>query len=346
MFPERHEFLKKVLPLIVLGILIFVLYLYFFVDIPGLAETLQRTNLLLFSLGALLVIVDIGFYSLSWQHLLRALSVKAGFRETFWFTWISIFVDFVIPSESISGDITRTYLMSNKLSGASGKVAASVVFQRIIFMFITLASFMAGSLACVMWHYNMPPIVLNIVFIIILITSFFLVLLVLLCIKRSWMEKVADYVLRLSEFVSRKRLRREGLKPKVTEFLEVFYEGTRVFWKQPEKLFFPVVFAVLAWVMNLLICFTAFASVDYVVPFGTIIIVYSIGVAVQYIPFGVPAEVGVTEIVMISFYSMFGVPSSVSVAGTILTRFLTAWLKLIIGFAAFQLFGVKILKKN
>ncbi|MGC9345850.1 MAG: lysylphosphatidylglycerol synthase transmembrane domain-containing protein [Candidatus Bathyarchaeales archaeon] len=346
MFPERREFLKKVLPLIVLGIVIFVLYLYFFVDIPALAETLQRTNLLLFSFGALLVIVDICFYSLSWQHLLRALSVKAGFRETFWFTWISIFVDFVIPSESISGDITRTYLMSNELSGASGKVAASVVFQRIIFMFITLASFIAGSLACIMWHYNTPPGVLNIVFIIILITSFFLVFLVVLCIKRNWTEKVADFVLRLSEFVSRKRLRREELKPKVTEFLGVFYEGTKIFWKKPEKLFFPVVFAVLAWVMNLLICFIAFVSVDYVVPFGTIIIVYSIGVAVQYIPFGVPAEVGVTEIVMISFYSMFGVPSSVSVAGTILTRFLTAWLKLIIGFAAFQLFGVKILKKN
>jgi len=345
MFPEKTEFLKKVFPLIIVGIFILIIYLYFFVGVPKLVETLQRTNILILLLGVFLVIIDIGFYALTWQSLLRTLSVKVRFKDTFLFTWISIFVDLVIPSESISGDITRAYLMSNKINGETGKVVASVIFQRIFFMFITLASVVAGFLTSTAFHYTMPASISNIALTITLLTSLFLVLIIVLCMKRSWTERLIDQGLRFAEFISRKRFKKEELKPKTIEFLDVFYNATGSFGKKPGKLLLPIFFAGLAWITSLLICFTAFASLGYIVPFSVIVIGYSIGITVQYIPLGVPAEVGVTEIVMISFFSVF-VPPDISAAGTLLTRFLTVWLKLFIGFIIFQWMGVKTLLRK
>jgi len=346
MLPEKRDFLKKALPLIIMGFVVFVCYVYFFIGIPRLAEVLQRTNLLILSLGLFLVILDTVFYTLSWQYLLRSLSIEARFKDAFYFTWISIFVDLIIPSESISGDIAKVYLMSNKSTGKAGKIAASIIFQRIIFGFVTLASVIIGLLACATLQYNTLMEISNIIFAMILVTSFFLALLVLFVIKPSWTERFADIALQITEFVSRKRLRREDLKPKVTEFLEVFYKASGSFWKQPKKLFFPTISAVLSYTASVLVFFTAFASLGYMVPLGVILIVYSIGITVQYIPFGVPAEIGVTEIVMISFFSIFIPSKEISAAGTILTRSMTVLFRLIVGFALFEWIGVKTLVKT
>ena len=75
-------------------------------------------------------------------------------------------------------------------------------------------------------------------------------------------------------------------------------------------------------------------------------IVYSLSIIVQYVPAGIPAEVGVTEIVMSSLYATFGVPLGVSAVATILIRFLTVWLKFILGFVALQWIGIKTITKG
>jgi len=345
MFPEKRDFLRKFLPLIILGTLILIVYLYFFVGVRKIIETLQHTNLLVLFLGVLLMIIDVAFYALTWQSLLQALSVKAKFKDTFLFTWVSVFVDLIIPLESVSGDFTKAYLMLNKVNGENGKVVASVVFQRITFMFTTLASVLAGFLASTVFPYTMPVSVSNITLTITLATSFFLVLLILLSMKRSWTERFVDVGVRFIDYVSHKRFKKKELKPKITEFLDAFYNATGSFRRKPKKLLLPFIFASLAWITNLSVCFTAFASLGYIVPFSIIVIVYSIGITVQYIPIGVPTDVGATEIVMISFFSVF-VPPDISAAGTLLTRFITAWLKLFIGLVIFQWMGVKALLRK
>jgi uncharacterized membrane protein YbhN (UPF0104 family) len=67
-----------------------------------------------------------------------------------------------------------------------------------------------------------------------------------------------------------------------------------------------------------------------------ITIVYSISVNVQAIPLGIPAEVGLVEIVMTSLYSLLGVEAGVATAITILIRLLMIWLGIIIGFVTVQ----------
>ena len=112
----------------------------------------------------------------------------------------------------------------------------------------------------------------------------------------------------------------------------------------------PMVFTLLSWLSSLLISSLVFVSLGYPIHFGIVMIVYSLSCAIQSIPVGIPAEMGLTEVVMISLYTAFlrGTPGVVDVgalsaAATFLIRILTVGLKLFIGFVAIQWVGAKAL---
>jgi uncharacterized protein (TIRG00374 family) len=74
---------------------------------------------------------------------------------------------------------------------------------------------------------------------------------------------------------------------------------------------------------------------------GIIIVVFSLSVAIKSVPVGVPAEVGLPELVMAILYTQLGIPPEISAAVTILSRLASFWFKFAIGFVATQWFGIK-----
>jgi uncharacterized membrane protein YbhN (UPF0104 family) len=66
----------------------------------------------------------------------------------------------------------------------------------------------------------------------------------------------------------------------------------------------------------------------------------------QSIPVGIPAEVGLVEIVMSSLYGLLGVDAGIAIAATILTRLLLVWLRMLVGLIAVQWIDLKDLAKN
>jgi uncharacterized membrane protein YbhN (UPF0104 family) len=71
------------------------------------------------------------------------------------------------------------------------------------------------------------------------------------------------------------------------------------------------------------------------------LITYSIILAIQGIPLGVPFEAGLPEITMTALYRVLGVPLDISATATILTRILTVWLRFFIGFIVQQALEIK-----
>ena len=99
---------------ILIGLLIFITYLHFFVGISEMLTIIQRVDLFYYSLAVAVLLLNMLAYSLTWQYFLRPLSVNVPFRKTFLFTWIGVFVDLLIPAESISGDASKAYLMTRE----------------------------------------------------------------------------------------------------------------------------------------------------------------------------------------------------------------------------------------
>ncbi len=348
---ERRRILLRTIPLLLVGILVFILYLALFVNIPQMIGVIQRANMLIYSLAVLTLILENLFFTLTWQYLLLPLAVKVPFKRTFMYMWIGVFVDLLIPAEAVSGEIARAYLMSKEPDVNPGKVVASLVSQRMLSIIATTATLFIGFLALLAFNYSVSGWMLQILIIVTVVSAVFFGLLVTVCVKESWTERLVYAVMRLAERVSRGRFKLERFQTRVIDALRAFYGSLRTFGSRPSTLLLPVFFFVLGWLSSILIVFLVFVSIGYLEPNITILflkvtIVYTLVVLIKAIPIGVPAEVGLPDILMTTFFGLFGIPLDVSAAATVLTRILTVWLRFFIGFAAVQWLGVKSLMES
>ena len=338
--------LKRTIPFLLAGTLVFVAYIHFFVGINELAVILQGVNLFYYGIAVAVLILTMLVNALAWQYFMIPLSIKVPFQRTFLFTWIGIFVDLLVPAESISGDASRVYLVTKESGENAGKVVASVVSHRILAMIISLGSLIFSSIVLYIIQYELPAAVLNLVLLIIVGTSISLLFIVLCVIKEKLTQKIVDAALRFLAFVSRGRLNIDNLRAKVAKTLTAFHCSIVLLLKKPKNLVAPIFFALVSWLFSIFISYLVFVSLGQEVDFVLITIVYSVSVNIQSIPLGIPGEVGLVEIVMTSLYGLLGVEAGIAAAATVLIRVLTVWLRMVIGIVAVQWIDLKDLAKN
>ena len=128
-FPKKHKSVKRTVPLLLIGLLIFIVYLYFVVDISELLITFQEVDIFYYLLGLAGVLLNMLTYSLTWQRLLRPLSINVPFKTTLLITWVGNLVEFFVPSESVGEDVSKSYLMIKESGENTGNVVAYVLGQ-------------------------------------------------------------------------------------------------------------------------------------------------------------------------------------------------------------------------
>lgn len=272
-------------------------------------------------------------------------------KKAFVFVLVGVFADLIIPAESVSGEIVKTYLVSSESDVNPGKVVASLVGQRIMGTITTTVILFIGFLGLLALNFAISGLMLQILTVITILSAFAFVFLVVLCVKEKWTEGL---VIRLMHFIgkiSRGRFKLERFQARVIDAMRAFYESMRVFSSKPKRLVLPAVFNVSSWISSFLVVFLVFISIGYLETNLTvfllkIVVVYTLLVAIKSIPLGVPAEVGLPEIVMTTMFTLLGIPPSISAAATFLTRILTVWVNLFVGFAAVQWLGATSLMRS
>jgi uncharacterized protein (TIRG00374 family) len=346
MADKKRSALKRHYLLIVVGLVVFLVYLYLFVPLGELVETAKGLNSFYFLLAFGALLASTVLYSLVWQRLLDLLSVKSSFLKAFQFVWVEHFVDLVIPGEPVSGEVSRIYLMSKDTGGNYGKVVASAVGQRIATTFVTST----GLLACIVYFAftSSPPLfVLAFAGVVLLGDAVIIGILFYLASKKSSTNKLANWLFNLLTRVSRGRWKFEQAKEDVTKTLDIFHEGILTLGEQRKSLVLPMVLTVLSWFLDLsiaLLVFLSLGSAGTAISVSAIIIAYSIAGAIQYLPIGViPGEVGLAEIIMTTLFALLGDPQFLAVfaVATILIRCLTFWIRLLIGGIVVQFTAVK-----
>ena len=342
MVSMKLQFTWKTVLLPAVGLLAFFLYLYIFnVDIPKIIATARGIEVSFYLLAIAAVMLETFFFALSWRSLLSFLSVKLSVVKSFLYIWFGIFIDLVIPAESISGEISRIYLVTREQNGATGKVVASLVTQRLIGMSINIVSLFVGATALLTRH-QLGGIVLNLTVFLAVSTLIFLVLLVLLSVKERWTLKIIDAVIRFAEYVTRGRWKLTSVRKEVVKAAKAFHSAMKEFGRAPKTLFTPAFFSVLSWIFSLAVAYSVFWSIGLPsIPWSVIIVTCSVVAAVKAIPLGVPFEVGLPEITMSTLYIVLGVPPDIAATATILTRIITVWIRFFIGFAVQQWLGIK-----
>jgi len=310
------------------GIVAFFVYLYLFdIDIPAIIETVQSIDLFIYVLSIFFVFVEPLFYAISWQALLSFLSVKLSIVKAYLYVWYGIFVNIIVPAASISGEVSKLYLVTREQSGTGGKVVATLVTQRLLGMSVIITSLILGiSLVSAERPTSGLPLKLTLFLAIATIIS--LVLFVLLCFKEAWTLRIIDTTVRFVSYVSRGRWNLTKTREDALEAARMFHYSIKEFGRAPRTLLTSTLFIVLSWVSRLSIAYLVLLSLNFHVQWGVIIVTHSILVVL-------PTR-GLPEVAMTTIYTLMGVPPKISVTATILTRILTFWLRFFVGFVAQQ----------
>jgi len=341
---DPRETLSKRKNFIILGLgpLLFGTFLYLFVGASGvgeIAESLRKVDLPLYSLAFVIVLLDTFFFSLAWQRLLTALSVKVPVRKAFEYTWIGLFVDILIPAESVTGELSRIYLLSRDKAGNPGEIVAALLSHRIINTMVMLGGLTVGT-SLFLRQSQLDPRVLTVMMSVILITAIFLVFLILAAFEEGVIQKAVVWMLQTADTLSGGRWNLLRLRQRINEALSNFNRGNEILRRNQKGLLESLALSVVAWLLHLLVSFTVFLSLGQQISFSILIVVFCISSIVEMIPFGL-AGIGFAEIVTTSSYALFGIPVETSAAATILIRLVTVWFRFTIGYAVLQWNGMR-----
>jgi uncharacterized protein (TIRG00374 family) len=337
--PGKPKLTVTTVLLPIVGLIAFFLYLLLFnVDLPQILATAEKANPLIYSAAILVSLLEVFFYATSWRSILSYLYVKISVVRSYLFVWYGIFLDIVIPAESISGELCRVYLVNREQCGTSGKVVASVVIHRLIGMGMNILFLLVG-IYLLFTEGTVAPLIFNLILFFTVAITAIMVLLVVISAKETWSLRVIGALIRAGEFITRGKWKQlQVFKEQAVQDARIFHTSMKEFLRKPKTLVLPTLFTGINWFCSLSVPYLVFLSLGKPVSWSVILITSAIVVAVKSIPIGVPFEVGLPEITMTTLYtSMLGVQwAGICATATILSRILTLWLRFGIGFASQQ----------
>jgi uncharacterized protein (TIRG00374 family) len=314
-----------------LGFAAFLLYLYFFTDILGVASIIGRTNLFFYSLVFLCVLASVAFNALSWQCLLESLKLKANYRLVFKLSWVGIFIDAIIPG-GWSGDAFKAYLLSRDPNIDSGRTVASIVMKNVLELLISLGVSFLGLILLATNYTSDVEVIVTIGTVMVLLTLP-LIVIIYLSINLSATKRILRRLKRFYAFVRRRPVNVEEFEKKMEDKLREYHDGIVALKANPKSLFQTLFYHAIAWSFDIIALFLIFTSINYPVTPDKIIITNTLSVNLQ--TQGI-ALAGFAQLVSSNVYTILGIPGSYSVASTVLDGFASFWFKLIIAFFAFQ----------
>ncbi len=319
-----------------LGLAGFFIYIYLFhVDILGIIATAQTANPLIYAVAILFGLIEVLFFTISWRELTNHLSIKMSIRRAYLYVWYGLYVDTIVPAQSISGEVTRTYLLIRDKCGPFGKIVASLFAHRLLGMTVNVLALIAGIIL-LFFSRQASPLVFNLIIIVAAAITTIIFLMVILSYKQQWTLKIINWATRIAQKLTFGRWKLEKLKDQSIEITEHFHNAMKEFRHNPKSIAKSLFFLIITWIFSLSVPYLVFLSLDHPVSWSMILITSSIVLAVKAIPLGIPFEVGLPEAVMTTLYFSMGVPAALAATATILVRIITLWMRFFIGFAAQQ----------
>jgi uncharacterized protein (TIRG00374 family) len=337
-YPMRS---KIIIAILILGLIAFVVYFVFFINPAQVAATLEKTNLTIYSLAFVSYSLYVLFASLVWQRLLSNLAVKISKRKTLLYAWVGLFFDATVPQLGWSSEVSKTYLLAKDSKIGTGKIAASVVGQK-IFTIATSIGALGFGLAAVLVSYPLDPVVS---FLFALVLALSIVTLIVLCYV-SFKPKATLRMLNWAIGVAQRFRRKwnpEGFKAKTQGLLGQFHGGISSLRAEPKRLVVPIAYSLTGFAFEVSVLSLSFVALGYPVPIDKVLIVFTLTGTLQTVGvtiFGFP------EVIMSASFNALGIPLALSFSVTLLTRAVNLWFRLAVSYGALQWAGIKIVRNR
>jgi uncharacterized protein (TIRG00374 family) len=328
----------------IVGLIVFVAYMYFFVGFSQVLVILENVNPVeyaaFYSLAIVITVISVFFVAAAWRSLLNTLEIKTKLKSVFLYTWVGSFVDLVVPCQAICGEVTRIYLVHKENRENYGAIAASSITNRMITYVISSVGLFTGILLLLIRPNTVPVYILNLLIVALIGTTIYLIALFYLAVEEQAAAKLTSLLFTVVRVVKLNRFLSTDLQERTRESLSVFHQSFKTFRKRPKNLIAPILFQVFSLILNI---------------FVYVLVFYALGIRNLYIDFFVIAyfivgtvqiaaavfSVGTLEIVLTNLFVIYGVSIGFSVLAATLLRALTFWLPMIVGYVTVQIVGAK-----
>jgi uncharacterized protein (TIRG00374 family) len=339
--PTKPKLTWKTFVFPLLGLLGFFLYIYLFhVDILGIIATAQTANPLIYAVAIVFGLLEVLFFTISWRVLTNYLQIKMTIFRAYLYVWYGLYVDAIVPAQSISGEVTRTYLCTRDKCGPFGKVVASLFAHRLLGMVLNVVALIAG-IVLLTFGGQVNPSVFNAIIIVAAAIVGIIGLMFVLSFKQQWTLKVINFATHLVHKITFGKMNLAKLNEEAIEITGHFHESMKEFGHNPKAIAISLFYLIISWFFSLSIPYLVFLSLGHPVSLSIIIVTSAIFLAVKAIPIGIPFEVGLPEAVMTTLYISMGIYGPLAATATILVRIITLWLRFFIGFVAQQWLELK-----
>ena len=341
MEPPKPKFTWKTVLFPLLGLVGFFLYLYIFqVDITAIIQTAQTANPLFFAAATACSIIEVLLYTISWRTLTSQLKIKMTLKRAYLYVWYGLYVDIIVPAESVSGEITRAYLLTRDQCGPFGKIVASLFTHRLLGMAMNVAILILG-VTIFSTEGQISSAIFNLIIFIATAIAALTAILTIVSFKKTWALKILNWTTNLANKISRGKWTLSKFKEQAIEITNHFHQSMIEYSQNKKPLITSFIYLALTWLFSLSVPYLVFQSLGYPVSWSIILITAAIVLAVKSIPIGIPFEVGIPEAAMTTLYIAMGIDPAVAATATILARIITLWLRFFIGFIAQQYLELK-----
>ncbi len=328
---KRPTFNRWVPILGVIGLVAFLIYAFYSAGFWNVINAILGTKLSIYALAFLFVSLDPFCTALGWRFLLANINVKVTVRKAFALTWVGFFIDALIPS-GWSGDLFKAYLLSRDGEVKAGNSGASIVIQRMLVMSISLVSLLVG-LALLVFVYHLPNEITIPVTIVAILFASSIAVAIFITVKPKATRRFIRAIVRLTYRIRRKEWKSEQFTTGLEDTLTTFASGLKALSSNRRFLVKPLIMYILAWFCEIIALTLVFNSVGYPIAVDKVMIVYSIGGALES---QTAAFAGFSQIVTSTLYIILGIKPSISVAATLLIGFSGFWFKLSLSYVFFS----------
>ncbi len=268
----------------VLGLVVFAVYLYFFIGSSQILLVLKSINpiqyALYYSLAILAVLGSVFCWSAAWNSILRKLSIKISYRKSYLYYWVGNFADLIVPCATVCGEVTRLYLVQKETNENYGAIAASSVTNRIVAYSVVTTGLFTGAVL-VLSKTNVPPMIGNLFILLVLGSAAYLAVLLVLAFYRGAAEIFVKLYVKVNKRIRPNKNSPEDIA-KIKETLSSFYQGFKVFRENPRALAKPFMFHIAAYVLGLSVYVFVFYALGIPAPSPVFyIVVYFVATAFQ-----------------------------------------------------------------
>ncbi|VVB94295.1 Lysylphosphatidylglycerol synthase TM region [uncultured archaeon] len=318
---------------ILIGIAIYALFIRM-IGIDRFLILMSYVNKFLVLLVVLFNLLNLTAFTLTWRFLISA---PVSSYKLFKFYMIGTFINNITPTLGVGGEPVKAILLGKETGTSQAGCFATVVSQRMLNMFPFMT---IGGLGITLLFYK-PGIVLKTWEILALLFSIGFAfgifgLIVYFYIRKDKLSLFVHSSIRFfAPFIGlvKKGFNQEEYAEAMERSINSFHGGLAHIHHNRYGLAKATLFAFLGWIFDIMSIYSVFLSLgstEYI-HISVLIITYTVSMISSWLPFFLPAGLGIVDSIMALLFVYGGVPVETAIIATLLYRLLSYWSNTVLG---------------